>query len=231
VTRSGAREAKLPLLKPRVLRQEVLDALRHAILTKEMAPGSRLLEAEVAAQMGVSRAPVREAVRQLEQEGLVELVPHRGAVVLGLPDAEIDTIYEMRATIEARAMAAVSQTITPEQDARIHELIEQMREPLTRNDINALSELDWQLHGLILELSQLTLLRRIWTSLYSLVQLRSYQALGQPGPAADYFRRTAIESHSVLLEALRTGDAERASQAGRNHVLEVPRILAGETPR
>jgi DNA-binding GntR family transcriptional regulator len=228
VTGSGIRDAKLPLLKPRVLRQEVLDALRHAILTKEMAPGTRLLEAEVASQMGVSRAPVREAVRQLEQEGLVELVPHRGAVVLGLPDAEIDTIYEMRATIEARAMAAVAASLTPEQDAQILDLVEQMRDPLTRNDINAVSELDWQIHGLILELSQLTLLRRIWTSLYSLVQLRSYQAPGRPGPAADYFKRTAIESHMALLEALRTGDAEQASRAGRDHVLEVPRILAGD---
>jgi DNA-binding GntR family transcriptional regulator len=227
VTGSGIRDANLPLLKPRVLRQEVLDALRHAILTKEMAPGTRLLEAEVASQMGVSRAPVREAVRQLEQEGLVELVPHRGAVVLGLPDAEIDTIYEMRATIEARAMAAVSASLTPEQDAQILDLVEQMRDPLKRNDINAVSELDWQIHGLILELSQLTLLRRIWTSLYSLVQLRSYQALGRPGPAADYFKRTAIESHMALLEALRTGDAELASRAGRDHVLEVPTILAG----
>lgn len=230
MTGSGTRDVKLPVLKPRVLRQEVLEALRHAILTNEMAPGSRLLEAEVATQMGVSRAPVREAVRQLEQEGLVELVPHRGAVVLGLPDAEIDTIYEMRATIEARAMSAVSQSLTPEQDARILDLIEQMREPLEHNDINALSELDWQIHGLILELSDLTLLRRIWTSLYSLVQLRSYQALGRPGPAADYFKRTAIGSHMALLEALRTGKAEHASQVGREHVMEVPRLLAGDTP-
>ena len=108
MTGSGIRDANLPLLKPRVLRQEVLSALRTAILAREIKAGSRLLEAEVAARMGVSRAPVREAIRQLEQEGLVEFFPHRGAVVVGLPDAEIDAIYELRAMIEGRATADAS---------------------------------------------------------------------------------------------------------------------------
>src|SRR5688500_1498911 len=78
----------LQRIQPRVLRQEVLTALRTAILANEITAGSRLLEADVAEQMGVSRAPVREAIRHLEQEGLVEIFPHRGAVVVGLPEAE-----------------------------------------------------------------------------------------------------------------------------------------------
>ena len=98
-------ELRLPRVHPRVLRQEVLEALRSAILNNRIKPGSRLLEAEVATRMGVSRAPVREAIRQLEQEGLVEFFPHRGAVVIGLPEDEIDAIYELRAQIEGRAIA------------------------------------------------------------------------------------------------------------------------------
>ena len=76
-------ELRLPRAQPRVLRQEVLEALRSDILSGRTKPGSRLLEADIAQRMGVSRAPVREAIRQLEQEGLVEFFPHRGAVVVG----------------------------------------------------------------------------------------------------------------------------------------------------
>lgn len=224
-------EGTLPRLKPRVLRQEVLEALRNAILNDDFEVGSRILEADVAEQMGVSRAPVREAIRQLEQEGLVQFNPHRGAVVLGLPEAEIDAIYEMRAVIESRAMARVATTLTPEQDEQLESLIEQMKEPLASGDIDRVAELDWQLHGLIIDLSEFKLLRRTWQSLDGLVRLRSYQALGRQTDASDYFNRTAIASHLELLTALRTGDPEIASQAGSAHVLEVSALLSQERAR
>jgi len=221
-------EGGLPRLKPRVLRQEVLEALRNAILNDDFEVGSRILEADVAEQMGVSRAPVREAIRQLEQEGLVQFNPHRGAVVLGLPEAEIDAVYEMRAVIESRAMARVAATLTPAQDEQLADLIEQMREPLANGDIDRVADLDWQLHGLIMDLSEFKLLRRTWASLDGLVRLRSYQALGRKSAAADYFTRTAIASHLALLDALRTRDPEIASKAGSAHVLEVSTLLSQE---
>ncbi len=224
-------DGALPRLKPRVLRQEVLEALRNAILNDDFEVGSRILEADVAAQMGVSRAPVREAIRQLEQEGLVQFFPHRGAVVLGLPEAEIDAIYEMRAVIESRAMARVAVTLTPEQDAELADLIEQMKEPLAKGDIDRVAELDWQLHGLIIDLSEFKLLRRTWQSLDGLVRLRSYQALGRQTDASDYFTRTAIASHLALLDALRSRNPEVAAEAGSAHVLEVSALLSQERAR
>src|SRR5262249_5790693 len=116
-------ELRLPRVQPRVLRQEVLEALRSAILNNEIAPGTRLFEAEVATRMGVSRAPVRESIRQLEQEGLVEFFPHRGAVVIGLPNDEIDAIYELRALIEERAIERACATATADDLKRLARLI------------------------------------------------------------------------------------------------------------
>jgi DNA-binding GntR family transcriptional regulator len=134
----------------------------------------------------------------------------------------------MRAVLEGRAMARVAASFTPEQDARLTSIVESMRAPLDADDIDAVAELDWQLHGLIMELSEFTLLRRTWESLAGLVRLRSYQALGRSGPAADYFKSTAIESHVALLEALRTGDPAKAAKEGSAHVLEVSARLALE---
>lgn len=224
-TNSESSDYLLPRLEPRVLRQEVLAVLRRAILTKDLNVGARILEADVAKQMGVSRAPVREAIRQLEQEGLVTFAPHRGAVVVGLPEEEIDAIYEMRAVIESRAMARLAATMTPEQDAQIADLIGRMKSPLAAGDFETVAELDWQLHGLIIELSNFKLLSRTWASLAGLVRLRSYQALDKDTAASDYFIRTSLQSHERLLEALRSGDPDKASRAGSAHVLEVPARL------
>lgn len=210
-----------------MLRQEVLTALRTAILANEISAGSRLLEADVAEQMGVSRAPVREAIRHLEQEGLVEIFPHRGAVVVGLPEAEIDAIYELRAVIEGRAIAAAMDVVGETELARLEALIDDMRTAIKAREIETIAEIDLQFHGLIVEWSGLTLLKHIWGSLDGLVRVRSYQALDRPGSTAKYFLKNAAGSHTVLVTALREGDPEAAALLARQHVLEVPTMLAG----
>lgn len=218
---------RLKRIKPRVLRQEVLGALRSAILAGDIPAGTRLLEAEVAESMSVSRAPVREAVRHLEQEGLVEIFPHRGAVVVGLPESEIDAIYELRAVIEGRATAAAIGSIGEDEIGRLEALIDEMRTAIKAHEIEAIAEIDLRFHGLIVEWSGMTLLRHIWSSLDGLVRVRSYQALDRPGATARYFLKNAASSHVDLVSALRSGDAGQAAEMARQHVLEVPSMLAG----
>ena len=218
-------ELRLPRVQPRVLRQEVLEALRSAILANRIRPGSRLLEAEVAGRMGVSRAPVREAIRQLEQEGLVEFFPHRGAVVVGLPEDEIDAIYELRALIEERAIERAVDHATDADFARLEALIDEMQAALRARDIDEVAEVDLRFHGAIVELSGFSLLRHIWGSLDGLVRVRSYQALDRPGKAAKYFLSGSIASHSVLVDALRARDREGAATAVRAHILDVAHQL------
>src|SRR5439155_26201399 len=153
-------------------------------------------------RMSVSRAPVREAIRQFKQEGLVEFFPHRGAVVIGLPDDEIDAIYELRALIEARAIARACVRATDGDLRRLQALIVDMQRALRARDIDEIAEVDLQFHGTIVELSGFSLLKHIWQSLDGLVRLRSYQALDRPGRAASYFLSGSIASHSILVEAI-----------------------------
>ncbi len=214
-------------IQPRVLRTEVLEALRVAILAGDIPAGSRLLEADVAERMGVSRAPVREAIRHLEQEGLVEIFPHRGAVVVGLPEAEIDAIYELRAVIELRATASAISVVGDEEIGQLEALIDEMSGAIKTRQIDSIAEIDLRFHGLIVEWSGMTLLRHIWSSLDGLVRVRSYQALDRPGATAQYFRKNAAASHTAIVDALRAGDAEAAADVARQHVLEVPTMLAG----
>ena len=84
----------------------------------------------------------------------------------------------------------------------------------------------WYFHGLIIEISRFKLLSSIWSSLDGLVRLRSYQVLDRPGKTAKHFLANGVASHELLIDALRSGDPDRAGEAGRQHVLEVPRMLA-----
>jgi DNA-binding GntR family transcriptional regulator len=212
----------LPRIRPRVLRQEALDAIRSAILSKEIPPGARLREADMATRMGISRAPVREALRQLEQEGLVEFFPHRGAVVVGVPEAEIDAIYELRALIEQKAIERACPLITDEQLGRLAALIDAMQSALDASDIEALAERDLEFHGVIVEVAGFSLLRHIWEGLDGLVRVRSYQALDRPGQPSRYFRKNAATSHQAILRALKSRNVEDAVGAIREHIMEVP---------
>lgn len=227
VSTTPAPETELPLprVRHRVLRQEVLAALRAAILSNEIPMGSRLLEAEISTRMGVSRAPVREALRQLEQEGLVESFAHRGVVVVGLPEDEIDAIYELRALIEAKAIARACTAATEQDITGLDALVDELRAALTRSDIDEVADIDLRFHGRIVELSGFSLLRKIWASLDGLVRVRSYQALERPGTIADYFKEHSVRSHVVLVDAIRARDPDRAASLARDHILEVPERL------
>lgn len=223
-----APDVESPLARTRVLRTEVLAALRGAILTGRIPIGSRLLETEISGRLGVSRAPVREAIRQLEQEGLVESFAHRGAIVIGLPEDEIDALYELRAVLEAKAIARVCEVATEEDLQALDGLVDEMQAALTDNDLGRIAEVDLRFHGLIVELSGFTLLRRIWSSLDGLVRVRSVQALERPTRAAEHFIRDSVASHTRLTEAVRLRDPELAGKRASEHVLEVPNRLRSD---
>lgn len=215
----------LPRVAPRVLRQEVLTALRAAILDGSIAPGDRLLEAEVAARMGVSRAPVREAMRQLEQEGLIATQAHRGAIVRGLPDDEVDAVYELRAVIEGRAIERACRYATPDDLAALDLLVAEMEAARTAGATDELAELDLRFHRALIELSGYGLLRQVWSSLDGLVRTRTHAAISDTESAAGYFLAASASSHAVLVAAIRAGDPERAAALAHRHVLEVPERL------
>lgn len=224
----GTVEFDLPTVKSQVLRTEVLAALRQAILAGGIPIGTRLLEADVARSMGVSRAPVREAIRQLEQEGLIESFIHRGAIVVGLPEDEIDAIYELRALIEAKAIERACELARDQDLDELDEFIREMRAAVERDDRPGLAELDLHFHGRVVELSSFTLLRRMWTSLDGLVRVRSFQALERPSPVADHFLNDSPASHERLVEALRLRDPELAASRVTEHILEVAARLGAE---
>ncbi len=206
----------------RVLRLDVLDSLRKRILSGEIEPGTHLLEIPLSIELGTSRGPVREALRQLEQEGLVEFFPHRGATVVGVADMEIDTIYGIRGLIEERAFANACRVVDEAELTFLSGLVEKMIEASEAGDIASVTEYDLQFHGRVVELSGFQYLHRLWTSVDNVVRLHSARdaaqlELSDPGFARELLIVPSIE-HRDLVEALRSRRPATAAKAGRMHV-------------
>jgi len=214
-----------------VLRQEVCEELRQAIVAGDLAPGTRVLEVQIAASMGVSRAPVREALRQLEQEGLIEFYPHRGAVVVGVPEDEIDVIYQLRAKIEEEAIIRLCANATQADIARLEECLAEIKRVRRARDMTKIAEADLQFHRALVELSGFRLLLRVWSSLDGMVRARTYLAMSDRGPGRDFLVESGVHSHAVLIEAIKNGSPKQAAKAAREHVMEAADRLRSQQGR
>jgi DNA-binding GntR family transcriptional regulator len=200
----------------RALRNDVYDALRQAVVSGALGPGQRVNEAEIARQMQISRAPIREAIRQLEQEGLLESVPRRGTFVVALSRDDIEEVYTLRADLEARAVRRAITRLSADDLATLDSLLETMVSSAATGDIAQLLEADIEFHRTIVEAADWARLRKLWEglhpqtlTLYTLTTLTDWSPL-------DHARR-----HEPLLAAIRGGDPNQAAQAAQEHILEV----------
>ena len=125
----------------RTVQEQVVDSLRNLILEGEFAPGDKLQQEDLAAALGVSAMPVREALRRLQAEGLVEFVPRRGAFVTTLSPDQLDEIYHMREELEALGFRWAMAQVRPEQIERLRDLLRQVEESEVRQDVHQRAKL------------------------------------------------------------------------------------------
>jgi DNA-binding GntR family transcriptional regulator len=202
-------------IERRVLREQIKSYLSDAILRGEFKPGERLVETRIAQQLGVSQAPVREAIRDLEVLGFLKSEPFRGASVRQLSVEELTEIYPVRAALEGVAAREAAKKLTEEQFAHLEELLEKMLDASANTDQRSHTEYDVAFHRVIMQASGNRSLIHIWNTL----QLSTWTAI----TAARSGRNLGelAERHRVVLEALRTRDPLAAEQAMRNHIEEL----------
>jgi DNA-binding GntR family transcriptional regulator len=200
----------------RALHNEVYDALRQAVISGALRRGQRVNEAEIARQMRISRAPVREAIRQLEHEGLLESVPRRGTFVVALSRDDVEEAYTLRANLEALAIRRALPRLTPEKLAILDSFADKMRAAAAAADVDGFLDADIQFHRTIVEAAGWPRLRRIWESLHpQTLTLYTVNTLTDWAPV-DHARR-----HDPLLAAIRTGNPDVAAAAIQEHILGV----------
>jgi DNA-binding GntR family transcriptional regulator len=194
----------------------VYSALRRAIFDGDLQDGDRIVEAEISRRLGISRAPIREALQSLRQAGLVEHEPRRGWYVIGLGPDDMWDIYLIRASIEALAARRVVIQISPQLQSQLQALIAQMATVAEQGDPDALAAYDVQFHGLIIQHGGSHQLQRIW-----------YQLHPQDWTIMSVLKLTEVsltemaQRHQVVLDALSSGDPDWAEAVLRRHILEL----------
>jgi DNA-binding GntR family transcriptional regulator len=187
----------------RTLREQVLEQLRTAILEGTFAPGEKLAEVELAAEFGVSRGTVREALRTLHNSGLLEGSERSSLHVRRLSPRQVTELYDVRAALEGQAVAAVLQA--GDWTAKIDELETLLPETGPGMTYAERFELDLGFHEALCRLSGNETLLRMWTSIKDLMRI---SVLTQPEEVSGSLM--AKSHHQPIIDAMRTGDPDRA---------------------
>lgn len=195
------------------LRDVVFNTLRQAILKGELEPGERLMEIQLAERLGVSRTPIREAIRKLELEGLVLMIPRKGAEVAEISEKSLREVLEVRRSLEELAIELACQRITPEELTALEEAENQFARAVEDGEVMAIAESDENYHELIYQATANDRLVQILNNLRE--QMYRYRL--------EYIkdedrRQILVVEHEHILRAVRRRDIADAKSAVREHI-------------
>ncbi len=194
---------------------KVANEVREAIHSGEFPPGERLVERALAARLGVSHIPVREALTKLAEEGLVERTPRRGARVALLRPEELLEISSLRIVLEQFVCHRVQATWSPAIESRLHKVVDSMIAAAEAGDVDRMFSLDRRFHEILWEVSNHKLLLSIASQLRG--RINGFLLAANAALASEELVAHAM-SHNDLISALASGDAERASVAMAAHI-------------
>jgi DNA-binding GntR family transcriptional regulator len=200
-----------PLRRGLSLRERIHDRLRAAIISGELAPGSPVIEAELATRLGASRTPVREALRRLEAEGLLEPRGLRGSIVRELHADEVDCVFEIREALESLAARRAARTMREPELRKLSDYVERMRRSV--DDANEMERHDTGFHDVILASASGERLKRMLTELRE--ELIAYRFLSLSDPDR---RRATVGEHEAIVDALRAHDEDAAAARTAAHI-------------
>jgi DNA-binding GntR family transcriptional regulator len=208
-----------PADMPRVERQRLHDAvvehLQKLIIEGVLAPGIKLNEREVCERLGISRTPLREAMKVLASEGLIEIVPNRGAFVSKMNDTEIWEAFEVMSGLEALSGELAAERISPAEIADIQQLHDEMLVCRKKNDLPGYYSRNQTIHNKINEAARNSVLRQIYQSIN-----RRLLALRFKSNFKEAKWDRAIQDHEEMIAALEARDGKRLATILRQHLLE-----------
>ncbi len=195
------------------LRDVVFNTLRQAILTGELKPGERLMEIHLADKLGVSRTPIREAIRKLELEGLVTMIPRRGAEVAKITEKSMKDVLEVRRTLDALSAELACQRISEEEKEALKQACINFEEAVKTKDAKIIAKADVALHDIIATA----------TGNQRLIQLINNLAEQMYRYRFEYLKdlsqhENIIKEHRIIYESIVNKDIEAASSMAKTHI-------------
>lgn len=195
------------------LRERIFRQLRQDILNGKYKPGDSLVELKLAEELGVSRTPVREAIRQLELEGLVVSIPNKGVIVEGISKQDIEDIYAIRELLEGLAARWAIQRIDEEQLKELEDICELMEFYTEKGDLEHVGELNSRFHEIIFEATKSKPLKQILSDFQYYVESIRLASLKTPGRALQ-----SLREHKEIVKAFKNKDVAAGENALVEHI-------------
>ena len=195
------------------LRDVVFQTLRQAILKGELQPGERLMEIKLAERLGVSRTPIREAIRKLELEGLVVMVPRKGAAVANITEKDTKDVLEVRRTLEMFAVEVACERISQEQLTQLKQAAKAFEASKGSMDVIRIAETDMLFHEIIYEATQNDRLVQMLNNLRENMYRYRIEYLKDPN-----YYDSLVGEHREILDAIEAGDIQRARNGMESHI-------------
>ncbi len=203
----------LPMNEFLPLRDVVFNTLRQAILTGELKPGERLMEIHLANKLGVSRTPIREAIRKLELEGLVTMIPRRGAEVAQITGKSLQDVLEVRRSLDALCAELACERISDEELAALEVACKNFEEATRTKDTRVIAAADVALHDIIIKATNNARLVQLVNNLAEQMYRYRFEYI------KDYsMHNRLVEEHRVIFEAIKSKDKVTAAAAAVTHI-------------
>jgi len=195
------------------LRNKVFKYIKSQIISGAYGPGETLLESKLADELGVSRTPIREAIRLLEMEGLVETTTKKGASVLGISQQDVEDIYAIRQLVEGLAARWAAERLSAADLKELQKTYELMEFYAQKHEVEEIAELDNKFHQMIYEAAGSKILYLTLRNLHQYVQIARLKSLSMQNRLA-----LTLSEHRAILEAFEAKDADAAEKAMTEHV-------------
>ena len=195
------------------LRDVVFNTLRQAILIGELKPGERLMELHLADRLGVSRTPVREAIRRLELEGLVTMIPRKGAEVARITEKSMSDVLEVRRTLDALCAELACDRITPESLAALKKACDHFEQCVGTHDAKKIAEADVSLHDIIVEATGNQRLIQMVHNLSEQMYRYRFEYIKDNSQ-----HDTLVKEHRIIYRSIVDKDKDTAAAAARLHI-------------
>ena len=191
----------------------LLSRIQADILTGEMKPGQKIIEKQLCERYGVSRTPLREALRQLEADGLVEYILNRGYFVTGMSDRDFEDMFDLRKAYEIQAVQWAIERMTEEEMEALEETFEFMEFYTMRNDIEKMLVINAGFHQIIYEASKNRMLQRLLTSFQSYLKYKSPEVVHE-----ENYLQTLLEEHRAIFKAFKDENPREGALAMEIHI-------------
>jgi DNA-binding GntR family transcriptional regulator len=200
-----------PIERHQTLREKILETIRDAILKGNMKPGERVSEPELAERFGISRTPIREAFRQLESEGYLEVIPRKGAVVASLTERDVEEFYAIKIILEGFAAKMAAEKLTAKDIERLEGINDRLRQIAAEGDVKTFFRVHNEFHEVFIKAAGNERLYEMINQLVMRFKRLRLASLSQPGRM-----EISVEEHRNMIQAFKNHDGDRADNLVRH---------------